>query len=815
MSSSAPQPALRIEQLAKKYQIYDQPHHRLLQMLWGQRRQYHHVFEALQDVTFEVAAGETLGIIGRNGAGKSTLLQLICGTLTPSGGAVEVRGRIAALLELGTGFNPDFTGRQNLGINAAILGLSARQIAECSQDIIAFADIGEHIDQPVKTYSSGMYVRLAFAIAVHAQPDILIVDEALAVGDALFQAKCMARMRRMLDDGMTLLFTSHDVSAIKAMCTRTLWLEKGRMRMIGNTADVTRAYDQDWVAEANKAQLSRSAVQDPAALEYLESERTGTGDVRLHQIRLSAPGVHDAAHASISHGDSVEIIMAVAVVRACQNLVVSYHVKNAQNQNVLGGNTGVSPGLYSRQWQHGDEVSIRFRVALPLHAGTYSVTVLATSISDTHRYTDAVFHDWVDAAASLQVAARSEFPLSDLVELPHQIEILPGPSRPTIKKNSAPAWVVLDDFFPHLLSAFRIAEYNAYLEAFPELVIESISPEFAMRHAEYAQLYPGLAPRVRSFEAVRLGAVDFAYLNFLNNAFHFLPLLLEAEVDFVLTLYPGGGFGLNEPQSDAKLLAVLGCKRLKALIVTQPVTERYVQSFALTHGLRLPPVHFVAGLVVHPHYWSSEFVAHGPYFGAGKATLDICFVAEKYMPQAQNKGYPEFIQAALALGDVAHLRFHVVGSLVPEDLDVSGLDGRIQFHGRLETVQLQAFFANQDLIVSPNLPGRLHPGNFDGFPTGCCVEASLSGVGMVVADVLQQNPGYQHNVDIWIVPPDAVAIECQIREILAHPGRLALVAEAGQAVTRTRYQPEMQIAPRIAVLRQALEAVAKPSSTHA
>ena len=227
--------AIKATDLSKTFLLYDKPHHRLLQSLWRGRRDFHRVFPALQGLSFELQRGQTLGIIGRNGAGKSTLLQMICGTLSPSSGEVRVRGRIAALLELGTGFNPDFTGRENVHVNAAILGLSPAQVAQRLDDIIAFADIGQFIDQPVKTYSSGMYVRLAFAVVVHVDPDILVVDEALAVGDAMFQAKCMTRMRLMLDQGMTLLFISHDISAVKALCKKTLWLEHGKVRAYGDT----------------------------------------------------------------------------------------------------------------------------------------------------------------------------------------------------------------------------------------------------------------------------------------------------------------------------------------------------------------------------------------------------------------------------------------------------------------------------------------------------------------------------------------------------------------------------------------------------
>jgi ABC-type polysaccharide/polyol phosphate transport system ATPase subunit len=193
--SSTNSVALTVRDLGKVYQIYDRPQDRLKQALWRWRRQFYREFWALRHVSLDVRRGETLGIIGRNGSGKSTLLQIICGTLTPSEGSAEVHGRLSALLELGAGFNPEFTGRENVYLAAAMLGLSRGQIDAIYDQIVAFADIGEFIDQPVKTYSSGMYVRLAFAVAISVEPEILIVDEALAVGDIFFQQKCMRHMR--------------------------------------------------------------------------------------------------------------------------------------------------------------------------------------------------------------------------------------------------------------------------------------------------------------------------------------------------------------------------------------------------------------------------------------------------------------------------------------------------------------------------------------------------------------------------------------------------------------------------------------------
>jgi lipopolysaccharide transport system ATP-binding protein len=197
---------------------------------------------ALRGVDFSVDRGETFGIVGSNGAGKSTLLQLLCGTLEPSEGAMSVRGRVAALLELGAGFNPEFSGRENARLNAALLGLNRLEVEARLEGIEAFADIGEYIDMPTKTYSSGMYVRLAFAVATSVDADVLIVDEALAVGDARFQARCMKRIRAMRDAGTSILFVSHDVSTVRQLCDRALWLDHGRQRMLGNVLSVTSRY---------------------------------------------------------------------------------------------------------------------------------------------------------------------------------------------------------------------------------------------------------------------------------------------------------------------------------------------------------------------------------------------------------------------------------------------------------------------------------------------------------------------------------------------------------------------------------------------
>jgi lipopolysaccharide transport system ATP-binding protein len=365
--------------------------------------------------------------------------------------------------------------------------------------------------------------------------------------------------------------------------------------------------------------------------------------------------------------------------------------------------------------------------------------------------------------------------------------------------------VVLDDFFPNLLTGFRVAEYNAYLGAFGNLRVLSALSAFAIEHARYAARYPQFASRVERFSRRDLRGAKLAYINFLNNAALFLPHLERHGLPFALTLYPGGGLGLREAPSDSKLLQVLSSPLLRSLTVTQPVTERYVIDFAAQHGLRLAPLRLVPGVVVNPMYSSSATPAHRPYFGEAKAMFDICFVAEKYMARGENKGYPEFIAMAHALRDEPALRFHVVGSFTADDVDVAALGKRISFHGRIETIDLPGFFDGMDLVVSPNKPFLLHPGNFDGFPTGACVEASLCGVAVMASDALKQNPGYHSGDSILIVPPAADAMVEGLRGLLREPGRVASMARAGQALTRRWYAPEVQIGRR----REVLEAVAQ------
>lgn len=276
-----------VQGLGKCYHVYDEPHHRLLQMLARGRRRYHRDFWALRDTSFSVRRGETVGIIGKNGSGKSTLLQMICGTVTPTTGAVNTQGRVAALLELGAGFNPEFTGRENVLLNAAILGIPREQMRDRMQDVVEFSELNEFLDQPVKTYSSGMFARLAFSIAIHVDPEVVIVDEALAVGDARFVAKCMRRIKDLQARGVSILFVSHDITAVRTLCERAIWLDSGRLVEDGDVFPVTGRYMEYMFREDG-------AVAPTAAAEVVDADAdAGTSSAALLESR---PVTHWGSH---------------------------------------------------------------------------------------------------------------------------------------------------------------------------------------------------------------------------------------------------------------------------------------------------------------------------------------------------------------------------------------------------------------------------------------------------------------------------------------------------------------------------------------
>ncbi|WP_144631438.1 ABC transporter ATP-binding protein [Bordetella genomosp. 13] len=350
--------AISVEQLGKTFNLYDKPRDRLLQMMSFGRRQYYRQFHALEDVSFQVERGETIGVIGRNGSGKSTLLQIICGTLTPSTGTVWTRGRIAALLELGAGFNPEFTGRENVYLNASILGLTRAETEARFDDIAAFADIGNFIDQPVRTYSSGMYVRLAFAVAINTTPEVLIVDEALSVGDARFQFKCMRRIKEIQQEGAAVLFVSHDVGSVRNLCQRAVWLDRGKLRMQGEVASVTGRYAEFLYDDAPADEKPDSPVQ-PAQAEAdvkeasdanftLDDKPAAHWGSQVGLIRYAAVvSANGRKKELLNWGEPVRIKIAFRLPQNVDPSLVSvaFSIKNEKGVDLLVDSTRHDPAL--------------------------------------------------------------------------------------------------------------------------------------------------------------------------------------------------------------------------------------------------------------------------------------------------------------------------------------------------------------------------------------------------------------------------------------------------------------------------------------
>ena len=286
--------SIKVENLSKCYQIYDKPRDRLLQMLSRGRKQYFREFWALKDVSFEIKKGETVGIIGQNGSGKSTLLQLLCGILYPTSGKIIINGKVAALLELGAGFNPEFTGRENVFLNASLCGFSNKQIDDRFDRIAEFADIGEFIDQPVKTYSSGMFVRLAFAVQVHTDPRIFLIYEALSVGDYRFVQKCYKKMEEIKKSGASLFLVSHDTTAIKMLCDRAIWLHGGKILSIGQASQVVDQY-RNWSDNIDKSVIKYVHLDDENSTERLS----------IHRLKLLNKSNEECV--SFTHGNPIKI----------------------------------------------------------------------------------------------------------------------------------------------------------------------------------------------------------------------------------------------------------------------------------------------------------------------------------------------------------------------------------------------------------------------------------------------------------------------------------------------------------------------------
>jgi len=393
--------ALRVENVSKQYRIYATPADRLKESLTRGRLKRHQEFWALRDINFEIEKGTTTGVIGPNGSGKSTLLQIITGTLEPTHGGVHYDGRLAALLELGSGFNPEFTGIENIFMNASLMGFSRRETDALIPEIERFAEIGQFIHQPVKTYSSGMYVRLAFSIAISASPDILIVDEALAVGDAIFQHRCMRRLKEMQQNGITILFVSHDPAAIRALCSRAILLNGGKMEADGDPSDVLNRYQKIIMAREQAYEESTEVAAEPDVMETTEpvavpvpsTFRHGDGSAEILQVDLLDAA--DNRIAIVASGEPLTVRLRVRFCADVEEPVCGFLIRNRHGIHLYGTNTELQQ-VNLGSVNTGDVIEVRFAFNCWLSPDSYSVAVAAHS-------PDAVSFDWLDGALFFQV----------------------------------------------------------------------------------------------------------------------------------------------------------------------------------------------------------------------------------------------------------------------------------------------------------------------------------------------------------------------------------------------------------------------------
>ena len=314
-----------VKNLSKCYRIYNSSKARLKELLFVKRKSFHRQFWAIKDVSFEVKKGECIGIIGRNGSGKSTLLQLICGILVPNHGTIEINGKIAALLELGSGFHPEFTGRENVYMNAAILGLTRKETDEKYDEIVEFADIGEFVNQPVKTFSSGMFIRLAFAVSINVNPDILVIDEALAVGDAAFQVKCYEKLDQLRNNGATILFVSHDTGAIKNLCTGVVYLNKGSVQAIGIPSETVEQYWFDMRVAQRVSHKQQPQVKIKSSIGQGNGFSFGTSEGKI--LRTEFTGAR-SNHSVFHSGEKIQFRVEVEFLDSIKNPALSVIIQD-------------------------------------------------------------------------------------------------------------------------------------------------------------------------------------------------------------------------------------------------------------------------------------------------------------------------------------------------------------------------------------------------------------------------------------------------------------------------------------------------------
>jgi lipopolysaccharide transport system ATP-binding protein len=406
--------AISLKNVSKCYKRYNHPVDRLKEtFLPG--KSHAQMFWALRDINLDVAQGETLGIIGQNGSGKSTLLQIIAGTLTPTTGEVAVNGRVSALLELGSGFNPEFTGRQNVFFNGQILGLSREEIKAKFDQIAAFADIGDFLDQPVKTYSSGMVVRLAFAVVANTEPKILIVDEALAVGDAKFQVRCMKRIRQLKEQGVTILFVSHDSSSVKMLCQRAALMSHGRILSTGHPKDVVNHYIALLSSHKDEAEVVNLEAIDTEGSNNEQNKniyRHGNQLAVLNYVKITDLD-NQEIESKLETGSFFKIVVCLEAKIEISDLVIGLSIRNLMGVVIYGTNTHLM-GVQLPQLKKYQQLTASFQIPCYLNKGIYTVTTAIHS-------EEGMSYDWMDDVIVLEVTNGNR--CDGLVDLNSQIKI--------------------------------------------------------------------------------------------------------------------------------------------------------------------------------------------------------------------------------------------------------------------------------------------------------------------------------------------------------------------------------------------------------
>jgi lipopolysaccharide transport system ATP-binding protein len=419
--------AIEVRGLSKSYPIYDSPLDRLKELLTFNRLRFHRDFWALRDLDFEVRRGETFCIIGENGSGKSTLLQLVAGILRPTEGEIKVNGRVSALLELGSGFNPEFTGRDNVFLNGAILGFTTRQIEQKYREIEEFAEIGDFMNQPVKTYSSGMIVRLAFAVAIHVDPEILLVDEALAVGDIYFRQRCMRKVHELRSRGITILFVSHSMGDVKAIGDRALWLDQGRIRELGPADAVVAKYlaamvekDSAYLQLKKRPERDRTAgrIVAPEIVDRIPNIDHRYGDGRAEVLGIAVLDEYGRPLQLLEPNSRIVVRISVRAKEEIPMPIVGFMLRNHLGIDFSGTNTA-REGVELPPMLPGDIYTVDFHVDLPeLYPASFS---FSPAIAD-----GTLLHyrmcDWIDNAIALQMG-HSEGQIYGYIHLPCRVEM--------------------------------------------------------------------------------------------------------------------------------------------------------------------------------------------------------------------------------------------------------------------------------------------------------------------------------------------------------------------------------------------------------